>query len=65
MRHSLLSYGYGEIVLQLVLLILAILFFVSICLFLLNSIIRGVKRNRKLDGVRSQDQGKSRKDREF
>jgi len=65
MRHSILAYGYGEIVLQFVLLILAILFFVSICIFLLNSIIRGVKRNRKLGGDRRQDQEKSRKDREF
>ncbi|MFF2874727.1 hypothetical protein ACFVR2_00235 [Gottfriedia sp. NPDC057991] len=62
MRHSLLVYGYGEIVLQFVLLILAILFFVSICLFLLNSIIKGVKRNKNFDGIRRQDQSKERKE---
>lgn len=62
MRHSLLWYGYGEIVLQLVLLILAILFFVSICLLMLNSIIKGVKRS-KDDGLKKiQDLGKSSDD---
>lgn len=62
MRHSLLSYGYGEIVLQFVLLILAILFFVSICLFLLNSVIKGVKRNKNFEGIKRQDQRKDREE---
>ncbi|WP_088014374.1 hypothetical protein [Gottfriedia acidiceleris] len=62
MRHSLLSYGYGEIVLQFVLLLLAILFFVFICLFLLNSVIKGVKRNKNFEGIRRQDQSKDRKE---
>ncbi|WP_088068432.1 hypothetical protein [Gottfriedia luciferensis] len=48
MEHSFHGIGYGEIVLQLVFLILAILFFVFICLFLLNSIIRGYKKSRDL-----------------
>ncbi|MFB7140983.1 hypothetical protein ACFCYN_15135 [Gottfriedia sp. NPDC056225] len=48
MMHSLILYGYGEIVLQLVLLILTILFFVFICLFFTNSIIKGVKRKNEV-----------------
>lgn len=62
MRHSLIAYGYGEIVLQFVLLILAILFFVSICLFLLNSIIKGVKRNKNFEVIRKQDQSNEKKE---
>ncbi|KQL38023.1 hypothetical protein AN960_13745 [Bacillus sp. FJAT-25509] len=62
MRHSLIAYGYGEIVLQFVLLILAILFFVCICLFLLNSIIKGVKRNKNFEVIRRQDQSNEKKE---
>ncbi|PGL67245.1 hypothetical protein CN925_20000 [Bacillus sp. AFS055030] len=62
MRHSLLAFRFGEIVLQFVLLILAILFFVSICLILLNSIIKGVKRNKNFERIRRQDQSNERKE---
>ncbi len=41
--------AYGDIVFQLILLILLILLFVFISLFLMNYIIKGVKKNKQLD----------------
>lgn len=40
---------YGDVVFQLILLILLILFFVFISLFIMNYIIKGAKKNKQLD----------------
>ena len=41
--------AYENIVVQLILLVLAILFFVTLCLFLLNYLLRGFRKSKKLN----------------
>jgi predicted Holliday junction resolvase-like endonuclease len=60
-----LGIPFDEMVVQLILLILTILFFVSICLFLLNYMIRGIKRKNEMNKINLKlDQLKKEKDRE-